>query len=377
MSEHQYVAFRAIDRPVSKENLEYMRKQSSRAEITSWSFDNEYQYGDFRGNAVEMLRRGYDLHLHYANYGIRKLLIRFPHDLPNAGAAKPYFGEDSLRFLKDEQGPGGILCIEPFHEPGNLEDLWEFDALVDRLCSLRAEVLDGDLRPLYLAHLVMACDGNHDPEETTESPVPAGLEMLSDGQRALTEYYGLSDALVAATAQHSPPSESRDDPRIQHAEWLQSQSQAKKDAWLAELMADSDSSVRSEILAEFRRGRTTPVWPTVRRNRTIAELQATAAEIQREANRKSVEKAARERAKRLAEIAANPAPILGETEKLASKRTRDAYHRIAQLLADLRESLAGSDRSVLAEQQAQKLKNQNPTLRVLISELRRQGFLAK
>ena len=78
MSEHQYIAFRAIDCPVSKEDLEYMRQQSSRAEITPWSFDNEYHYGDFRGNAVEMLHRGYDLHLHYANYGIRKLLIRFP-----------------------------------------------------------------------------------------------------------------------------------------------------------------------------------------------------------------------------------------------------------------------------------------------------------
>jgi len=377
MSEQQYIAFRAIDRPVSQENLEYMRKQSSRAEITSWSFDNEYQFGDFRGNAVEMLRRGYDLHLHYANFGTRKLLIRFPHGLPNASAAKPYFGEDSLRFIKDEQGPGGILCIQPFHESGDLEDFWEFGDLLDKLVSLRAEILDGDLRPLYLAHLVMACDGNHDPEETKESPVPAGLEKLSGGQRALMEYYGLSDALIAAAAQQSPPLESRDDPRNQHAEWLQGQSQAKKDAWLAELMANSDSPVRSEILAAFRSSRTTPVWPTIRRDRTIAELRARAAEIQRDANRKSAEKTAHERAKRLAEIAANPALILGETEKLAKQRTRDAYHQIAQFLADLRESLAGSDRSGLAEQQARKLKNENPTLRVLISEMRRKGFLAK
>ena len=80
MSEHQIVIFRAIDRPVSDENLEYMKEQSSRADITPWSFENEYHYGDFRGDALEMLRRGYDLHLHYANFGIRKvadpLLIR-------------------------------------------------------------------------------------------------------------------------------------------------------------------------------------------------------------------------------------------------------------------------------------------------------------
>ena len=79
MSEYQYVAFRATDGPVSVKNLEYMRRQSSRAEVTPWSFDNEYHFGDFRGNAEEMLRRGYDLHLHYANFGIRKLVIRLPN----------------------------------------------------------------------------------------------------------------------------------------------------------------------------------------------------------------------------------------------------------------------------------------------------------
>ena len=90
MSEHQIVAFRAVDGPVSEKDLEYMRSQSSRAEVTAWSFDNEYHYGDFRGNALEMLRRGYDVHLHYANFGIRKLLIRLPHGFPDPAAADPY-----------------------------------------------------------------------------------------------------------------------------------------------------------------------------------------------------------------------------------------------------------------------------------------------
>jgi hypothetical protein len=116
MSEYQYVAFRAIDRPVDETNLEYMRQQSTRAEITPWSFENEYHYGDFRGDPIQMLRRGYDIHLHYANFGIRKLLIRLPTGLSDICAYKPYLVKGSLEFLKDEQGSGGILCIEP--EPG-------------------------------------------------------------------------------------------------------------------------------------------------------------------------------------------------------------------------------------------------------------------
>lgn len=137
MSEYQYVVFRAIDAPVGETNLKFMRKQSSRAEITSWSFENEYDFGDFHGNAVEMLRRGYDFHFHYANFGVRNLMIRFPNGLPDAKAAEPYFEEDSLHFLKDKQGRGGILCVEPYFEAGELDDLSELEGFLDRLLPLR------------------------------------------------------------------------------------------------------------------------------------------------------------------------------------------------------------------------------------------------
>ena len=79
MSEYQYIAFRAIDGPVTEENLAYMRRQSTRAEVTPWAFDNEYHFGDFGGNAAEMLRRGYDFHLHYADFGQRTIMIRLPN----------------------------------------------------------------------------------------------------------------------------------------------------------------------------------------------------------------------------------------------------------------------------------------------------------
>jgi hypothetical protein len=50
MSEDQYVAFRAVDRPLTDEQIEFAHTQSSRAEISRWSFSNEYHYGDFRGD---------------------------------------------------------------------------------------------------------------------------------------------------------------------------------------------------------------------------------------------------------------------------------------------------------------------------------------
>jgi hypothetical protein len=377
MSEYQHVAFRAIDGPVSEDNLAFMRRQSTRAEITPWSFENEYNYGDFGGDAVEMLRRGYDFHFHYANFGVRTLMIRLPTGLPDPRAAALYLNDESLSFKKDKKGPGGVLCIEPCFEVDDLEEIWEPDEFFESLLSLRAEILAGDLRPLYLARLGVARDMNHDPEEEQEPPVPAGLNKVTQAQRALMELFGLSDALIAAAAENSPPLPQPKDAGNPYVAWLQQQPEARKTAWLAQLLADPQAAVRREILAEFQQHQDIPGWPTARSGRTIAELEASAEVIQGKRDRKAAEQATRQRAKKLADMAADPQRFLRETETLVKQRNIEAYGQIATLLADLREALAGSKQADLADKQALKLKNQNPTLNYLTQALRRQGFLPR
>ncbi len=377
MSEYQFVAFRVIDSPVSKKNLAYMRRQPSRAEITSRSFVNEYHYGDFRGNATEMLRRGYDIHLHYANFGTRSLFIRLPHGFPDSKAAKPYLDGESIRFITDKDGQGGTLVIEPTYEPGDLEELWEIDRWLDRLIPLRGEIINGDLRPLYVAHLAISCDIEHDPDETREAPVPTGMESLTKAQRALAKFYEISGAMLAAAAQEfAAPLTVEDVPQAQLA-WLRSQSDSRKDEWLTELMRGPSSKVRSDVLAQFRKEHPVATWPTVKLDRTIAELRLMADEIQRAIKKRAAAEAAQKRASKLAKMANDPKPYLDQTEKLVAQRTTDAYGKIARLLADLREALAETGQTGVAERQAETLIKKYPTLRNLKGALRREGFMQK
>ena len=376
MSEFQYVGFCAIDRPVEGENLEYMQRQSSRAEITPWSFENEYYFGDFRGDPMEMLRRGYDIHLHYANFGIRKLAIRFPLGISDR-TLQPYAVRNNLRLLKDKQGPGGNLIIAPFQEPGDWEELFEVDSFLDRLAPLRAEIMDGDLRPLYLGHLAVACDGEHDPDKTTEAPVPAGLAELSDAQQALVEFYGLDREFIQAAAEASLPSPARDNPADHYPQWIRDQPEKAKNAWLTSLMVDSATTVRAEMLAKYRSEKATASWPTSNPGRTIAELRTEAADIAEKRMQRVKETAARERAERLAGMSKDPKATLRETERLVKERSTNAYRKIGELLSELREALLASKQSGLAEKQAAKLKAANPTLRSLVSELRRHNLLPK
>ena len=51
MSEYQFLAFRAVDSPLTDRDFVYARKQSSRAKTTRWCFENEYHVGDFHGDA--------------------------------------------------------------------------------------------------------------------------------------------------------------------------------------------------------------------------------------------------------------------------------------------------------------------------------------
>jgi len=375
MSEYQYVAFRAIDAPVSEKNLAYMRRQSSRAEITAWSFDNEYNFGDFHGNSHEMMRRGYDFFVHYANFGVRAMMIRFPNGLPVV--AKPYLQKGSLEFQKDKKGPAGTLCIEPYFEPGDVEEIWEIQDTIARLLPLRAEIVDGDVRPLFLARLAVAGDLNHDRVEPLDVPIPAGLGQVTAAQSALAEFFGVGADLIAAAARDSPPAPGRAEAQNAFEDWVAAQPVSAKDAWLARLMSDPQSNVRSELLAQFRKARPNATWPTVSVSRSFNELDQLAETIQQDEDRRKAAAAEAKRARQLKKMSADPSATVRKIEKLVAERSLDAYAKAAALLADLRDALMGTNQSSLADSQALKLKQTNPHACNLFSALRAKGFFPK
>ena len=55
MSEYQYYEFAAVDKPLNEKQMQSLRNLSSRAQVTSTSFVNEYNYGDFKGNPLKLI----------------------------------------------------------------------------------------------------------------------------------------------------------------------------------------------------------------------------------------------------------------------------------------------------------------------------------
>lgn len=372
MSEYQYVHFMAIDRPLDDKQLEFMQRQSSRAEITRWSFTNEYNFGDFRGNAREMLRHGYDVHLHYANFGIRKLMIRLPAGLPcDRKTFEAFEIKHSIEWNADKKGKGGILEIEPEADAGSYEDdIWNATELLPEIAPVRDLLIGGDLRPLSIAWLGCSYD-----EEMIEPPVPAGLDKLTPALRAMAGLYEVSLDLIAAVAQQSPPLPAATDAGKVLEQWIAKQSQDSLRKLVGQFLADDAGATRAETLARLRDETGQATWPLSKPTRTLAQLQEMTEDISK--RRLLGEKKAREaaRRKRLAAIAANPDKTIANVEKLAKERSTASYQQAASELADLREALGPERGPAEATAVAEKLRRANPKLNLLISALRKKDLL--
>lgn len=67
MSEYQYYEFQAIDRPLTPEQQDQIRKLSSRVRPTATQAVFTYSYGDFRGDPLKVLEQHFDAMLYVAN----------------------------------------------------------------------------------------------------------------------------------------------------------------------------------------------------------------------------------------------------------------------------------------------------------------------
>lgn len=149
MSEYQYYEFQAIDRPLAEPDRAELRRLSTRARITRSSFTNSYDWGEFKGDPDMLMQRWFDLHLYVTNWGVRRLMIRWPRrsiDEPLlAGIVEQVEGVEFKL-------AGENVVLDIWREREELDEGW--DDGTGWLTALRNDVLGGDLRLFYLLWLM-------------------------------------------------------------------------------------------------------------------------------------------------------------------------------------------------------------------------------
>ena len=242
MSEYQYYEFQAVDRPLSTKQMGELRRISTRAEISPHRFVNVYHFGDFKGDPVKLMAGYYDAFLYLANWGTRWLMLRVPKKLLDPGVAVAYVAADCLSV--HEQRSELILSLRARDD----EDYeWaEGTGWLGSIVPLRAELLRGDLRILYLGWL-LGVQLEEVDEDALEPPVPPGLGALDGSLARAAEFLRIDTDLIAAAAEQSA---GRQDAPLSNKEldrWIGKLPANKRDALLAELITSDDPHLVPEL----------------------------------------------------------------------------------------------------------------------------------
>ena len=119
MSEYQYYEFQTVDDRLSEMEMEELRRYSTRARITPTGFTNEYNYGNFKGNADAWMEKYFDGFLYLANWGTRELQLAVPGKLLAAEVLRRYCSGSAF---SSRQKSGRLILT--FHSRMNRLEDW-------------------------------------------------------------------------------------------------------------------------------------------------------------------------------------------------------------------------------------------------------------
>jgi hypothetical protein len=245
-----------------------------------------------------------------------------------------------LEFCSQEEGGGEWEEGEPY---------------MPSLISIRAELMRGDYRALYLGWLASIQYRDPDDEEEGEAgelepPVPPGLAKVSAPLRALADFLRIDDELIEVAAKGSAGEAPAAPSREELARWVKKLSTTvKDDSLLRFLSEEGDLILRAELLRQFREA-TLP--GTIARpasgRRTVAELLTARDALIEEKRRETAERQAKEMAKRQKEqaearskyldnLAAKETGTWREVDRLIATKQPKSYDQAVSLLADLRD----------------------------------------
>lgn len=405
MSEYQYYEFRAIDRPLDRQQMAALRALSTRAEITPTSFSNFYTFGNFKGNPEELVRRYFDAFVYVSNWGTREFMLRIPRNLIDADVIDEYCNGESLLLIQTDEHL--IIQFSLNEEP--FDEWSEGEEWVPLLLPIRDDLIRGDFRALYLGWLALSGEewgdadedweedefeegddpgGASDRTEWREPPVPPGLQDLTEPLKELASFLQIDPDLLEAAASLSPPS--RDEPADARpiAPWLAKLPTSAKDAYLLRLLeGESDVRIRAELLKRHREETAPPGRPIARKTdrRTYKELRQAgsrlkAARLLRQREQAAQETARRQRAEAeaharyLHDLAAREADAWDEAETLIDQKRAGPYEQAVELLANLLDVAERAGRREAAEERLAELRERHAGKPALIRRFDAKGL---
>ena len=341
MSEYQRYEFMTIDRPLTRVQLDAVNALSSHIEASSTHALIEYHWGDFKHDPIDVLHKYFDGFLYWANWGSPQLAFRFPHGILPVDLIDGYDLDDFVTFTRYRDFD--ILDIEF----GEMEapDEW-IDYELGSLIAIRDELMEGDLRALYIVWLagqqmIEGYDEEEDDEEEDDEisvpPVPPAFGTLTAAQQALAELLRVPHELLVATARHSEAvvSSTGDD----FTAWVKLLPPDRQNDYLVRLAYNEPGLSRLLVreLRELGQDKTRVTPPTgehVTYSRLLAESKEIRARLEREKHEQ--EQLARQR--HLQDIHDHQEDYWHQVDLAVTRGTGTGYDEAVRVLIELREA---------------------------------------
>ena len=223
---------------------------------------------------------------------------------------------------------------------------WGGEGVLSSVLPVRAEILSGDLRALYLMWLLEVGSGVVDGREK-EPPVPEGLATPTGSQTALAEFLRIDPDLLAVAASASATRRQAPGPDIEG--WVANLAAAERDALLIGLLRGDEPHLRATTLRRMG----TPATEE-RTERTAGQLVDAAcarrdarerAEKQRreQAAAENARLAAKSRRRQLDELAAEGERAWSRVATRIAEKKPVGYDIAVALLGDLQEVTADAE----------------------------------
>ena len=343
MSEYQRYEFMTIDRPLTRAQLDEVNNLSSHIEASSTHAIIEYHWGDFKHDPINVLHEFFDGFLYWANWGSPELALRFPHGTLPVDLIEGYDFDDLVTFTRHSDYD--ILDIHFGEMEG--PDEW-IDYELGSLISIRDELMEGDLRSLYIAWLASQPmigdydeDDDFDEDDVDEDyeidvpPVPPAFDKLTAAQQALAELLQVPQELLVAAARHSKaaaPSTGDD-----FATWIKLLSPDRCNEYLIRLAHNEPGLSRLLVreLRELGKDKTRAIMPTGERvpyTTLLAESKAIQAQLEQEERER--ERVARQR--HLQEIHDHQDVYWHQVNQEVMRSSGPGYDEALRLLIELR-----------------------------------------
>jgi hypothetical protein len=265
VSEYQYYEFQAIDNPLDADAQRALRRITTRAQITSRSLVNTYQWGNFKGDPRRLVERWFDLFIYWTNWGTRTLMLRAPSRFVELKAVRPYCANNAL----DARTANGFTIIEfGCNLDPTPDDFPDEGSVSAPFTMLRSNLLRGDRSCLYLGWLLGVQDGLV-KGTALEPPRPAGVANPSVSLQAFIEFFGLDTDLLAAACEQPETAGSLTEPSpAELRAFIKALPDSEKTKFLCQAVLKPDSQLSLEIrqrVARIKRKRASATPPAPRR----------------------------------------------------------------------------------------------------------------